>query len=318
VTTGPTSPRDRHILLSDGSFWIESDPALSPLLSRWLPLLPYADRIPASTGSGIRIGAGNPCPRAATSRPDLKLGNVSAWISGDGVRLSGESGAEGRLRLRRGVGAVRVPEHAEQEAAGWDVYSMSTLALALLLGRRGKALVHAAAPVAPDGRVWLLAGDSHAGKSTTCANLLTAGWRFTSDDHVVLSRDADGQLWVEGLPRRFHLDAGWGEDRPVGVRGETDPRAAWPGRWLERAPLAGVLLPQVVASRPTRVQPASPAEALAELIRQSPWLMADRAAAPALLALLRDAAAVSPHRLRLGLDTFASPHVLAAVLSPLS
>ena len=36
-----------------------------------------------------------------------------------------------------------------------------------------------------------------------------AGWTFTSDDHVVLGAAPDGRLWVEGLPRTFHLDAGF-------------------------------------------------------------------------------------------------------------
>jgi hypothetical protein len=54
---------------------------------------------------------------------------------------------------------------------------------------------------------------------------------------------------------------------------------------------------------------------LSELIRQSPWLMGDRIAAPALLELLREAASGCARRISLGLDTFADPARLAAVVS---
>src|SRR5207245_6776974 len=79
----------------------------------------------------------------------------------------------------------------EPEAAG-DVYSMLTVATALLLAGLGRALVHAAAVVHPDGGAWLLVGDARSGKSTTCATLVSAGWGYLSDDQVVLEAREDG------------------------------------------------------------------------------------------------------------------------------
>jgi hypothetical protein len=234
------------------------------------------------------------------------------------VVLRADAGGAGRVHLGRGAGMLGVPEDGDPAARAWDVYSMTTLSVALLLARRGRALVHAAAPVSPSGEAWLLTGDTHAGKSTTCANLISAGWRFASDDHVVLSRGEDGRLWVEGLPRKFHLDHGWGSDAPEGRRGETDPLDSWPDRWVARAPLGGVLLPRVTPQRPTRGAPATPGDALAALIRQSPWLIADRAAAPGILAMLREAAAGPAYRLELGLDTFAAPDRLDRIVRGLA
>jgi hypothetical protein len=313
----PAAPAATFVLLCDGSFAIESPPTATHLLRRWLPLLPYADRRPAP-GARLRLRLGDargPVPSGAAA---LRLGGVSAWIHGDRARLRGDAGGVGRIHLgRRAGGVLTAPESGDQEAAAWDVYSMATLALALLLGRAGRALVHAAAPVAPDGRAWLLVGDTHAGKTTTSANLIEAGWRFTSDDHVVLSREA-GAIWVEGLPRPFHLDRGWASGSPSGIRGEADPGATWPGRWLERAPLGGVILPRVLPERATALAPVPAAEVLTALVRQSPWLMADRAAASGLLALLAEAASAPARRLSLGLDTFASPSALQSVLAALT
>jgi hypothetical protein len=191
----------------------------------------------------------------------------------------------------------------------YEVYSMATLAAALVAGRMGRALVHAAAVVAPDGGTWLLVGDTHSGKTTTTVNLLNAGWRYVSDDHVVLGRAANGRVMVEGWPRRFHLDEGWAAGTPGQLRAEVDPRDRWPGSWLRSAPLAGILAPRVAAAEPTRLAPLPAADALAALIRQSPWLLADRAAAPAVLALLQSAAGLPAFALRAGLDAYrdASP-----------
>lgn len=315
-----TPAADRpHVLLEDGSLALEAPGALIPLVERWLPLLPYARRTPAEGAARLRLRAGAPRVPAPRATPTLRLGSVSAWVTGDRVTLRGDAGGAGRIQLRRGAGVMGVPAAGGDPAElAWDVYSMTTLAVALLLARAGRALVHAAAPVSPAGEAWLLAGDTHAGKSTTCANLIAAGWRFASDDHVVLGRGEDGRLWVEGLPRKFHLDDGWGSDGPVGRRGETDPLASWPNRWVARAPLGGVLLPRVAPESPTRGTRATQADALAALIRQSPWLMADRVAAPGILGVLHQAAAGPAFHLRLGLDTFAAPDRLAGMVGTLA
>ncbi|HEX2203509.1 MAG TPA: hypothetical protein VHG91_09440 [Longimicrobium sp.] len=309
-------------LLHDGALRLEAAPDLRPLLARWLPLLPYDSTPAAAGGAAIRVarrfddgfGAG-PAPAAP---PVLRLGSVDAWVEGEGATLRGAAGCAGRIGLAAGTAALAVPRVVEDaDAAGWDLYSMLTLSAALLLGRMGRALVHAAAVVAPGGGAWLLAGDTHAGKSTTSVNLISAGWDFVSDDHVVLFGGAGGGVWVEGWPRRFHLDEGWESGAPGRPRGEVDPHARWPGRWRRTAPLAGVLFPRVSAAEPTALAPAPAADALAGLLRQSPWLLADRAAAPAVLGLLHAACGHPAFALRLGLDTYRDTGRLVRVLGPL-
>jgi hypothetical protein len=198
-----------------------------------------------------------------------------------------------------------------------DVYSMLTLSAAFLVGRIGGALVHAGGVVDPEGRAWLLVGDTHAGKTTTCVSLVSAGgWRFLADDQVVLRLGDDGAIDVEGWPRRAHLDEGWSESVVTGTRATVDLRTWWADRWMGRAPLGGVLLPAVNADGPTSLTVAADAAAFTALVRQSPWLMVDRTVAGEVMALLRDAASHPTFALSLGRDSYARGDVLAERLAP--
>jgi hypothetical protein len=312
-------------LLADGALRLEAAPGLLPLLRRWLPLLPYdAPAVFLEGGAAIRLARlGRPPAPPPDAPPTLRLGSVDAWVDDAQARvvMHGRAGCFARIALAGGEALLQAPDEAsspDRDAVAWDLYSMATVSSALLLGRMGRALVHAAAVVAPGGGSWLLAGDTHAGKSTTCVNLIDAGWAFVSDDHVVLSRGADGALAVEGWPRRFHLDEGWEAGETAGRRGEVDPHRRWPGRWRRAAPLAGLLFPRVEADRPTALSPLAPSGALAGVVRQSPWLVADRAAAPGVLALLRAACEAPAFSLRLGLDSYRDTDRLLGVLAPLA
>jgi hypothetical protein len=302
-------------LLHDGRLRVEAHPRLLTLLSRWLPLLP--EDTPADPrGSVIRVlPMADAPPSLPSSYRTLHLTGVDAWVEGDTARLSCTGLLDGTVDLRAGVAELRVAtDGVDATAAMWALYSGCTLSSALLLGRMGRALAHAAAVTPPDAPAWLLVGDARAGKTTTCANLTGAGWRYLSDDHVVLFRAEDGRVSVEGWPRAFHLDVGWTSGTVEHERGETDPRDHWPDRWRRTAPLGGLLFPRVEAAAPTALERAEPGTALAGLLRQSPWLLADRGCAPLVLALLRDAALLPAHALRLGLDTYTDPARLAEIV----
>ena len=70
------------------------------------------------------------------------------------------------------------------------------------------------------------------------------------------------------------------------------------------------------ADQPTSLVVATDAAAFAALVRQSPWLMADRAVAGEVMALLRDAASHPAFSLSLGRDSYARGDVLADRLAP--
>lgn len=304
-------------LLHDGRLRVEVHPRLLPFMARWLPLVP-ADTPPHPAGAVIRVlPADAPPPPHPAGERTLGIGGMDGWIEDARARIAGASGVHGAVALAEGTAELRAPLDGDRSAVAIDLYSACNLCCALLLGRMRRALAHAAAVAPPGGGAWLLVGDSRAGKTTTCANLVSAGWSYLSDDHVVLYRDAEGRVAVEGLPRPFHLDEGWETGGIIQRRGNTDPHQRWPGAWRRTAPLAGLVFPGVEADAPTALAPLASADALAGLLRQSPWLLADRGAAPAVLALLREAALFPSHRLRLGLDTYADPALLAERVSSL-
>jgi hypothetical protein len=72
----------------------------------------------------------------------------------------------------------------------------------------------------------------------------------------------------------------------------------------------------VAAERPTELSPVAAAEALGALMRQSPWLLADRACAAAVLSFLREACERPAFSLRLGLDSYRDTARLLDVLAP--
>jgi hypothetical protein len=313
---------DVHPLLEDGSLRLEVDSGLRRAVARWLPLLPRDGTLAEDSALIAVRGAAGPVAPPPLGPRTLALGQVDAWVGPEHATLRGATALRGSVALAQRGALLHLPTPAgnaeADRRAGWEAYTGCTLAAALLLGRMGRALAHAAAVAPGDRGAWLLVGDSHAGKTTTCANLVAGGWHYLSDDNVVLSRDPHGRVRVEGWPRPFHLDAGWEEGRTLGHRGATDPHDRFPGRWRRSAPLAGLLFPRVEADLPTVVEPITPADALAALLRQSPWLLADRIAAPVLLALLRDAAGLPARALRLGRDSYADPPVLLAALAALA
>jgi hypothetical protein len=329
-----TSLRLEHSLLHDDALVVRADESLASFVAPWLPLHASPPRSVHERGATIDVVAdGATAARDASASGGtllLRFGGVRVLASDDGtLRLAGTSAVHGRIDLdaRRATLSVPVsdatdaPDAARSEApdprVGFDVYSMLTLAAAFLVGRLGGALVHAGGVVDPDGRAWLLVGDTHAGKTTTCVSLVAFGaWRYLADDQVVLRVGDDGALDVEGWPRHAHLDEGWTNAVVTGSRAAVDLRARWGDRWVARAPLGGLLMPMVDADRPTSLAVAADATAFAALVRQSPWLMADRTAATDVLALLRDAASHPTFALSLGRDGYARGDVLTERLEP--
>jgi hypothetical protein len=223
----------------------------------------------------------------------------------------------GVIDLSSGRASIEIAPGERHPDLGREVFCSLTVAAALLLNRQNKFLLHAAAFVGPHGLAWLLVGDSQSGKSSTCANAIRLGWSFLADDQVVIGDGSDESLQVEGWPRDFNLDEGFEAGTSTGTRSPTDPRRLGSGTWQRSAQLGGILFPAVRAGKQTTLSPVSKADALQELVRQSPWLLADAKAAPAVLGRMQAMAALPAFRLSLGTDAYQDPTALQAVLEPL-
>ena len=178
-------------LTSDGVLRLVLDGGLVPLAERWVPDEPGGATARRAGGARIEVRcSARPTPRPP-SVPTLSLGTVRAWQHERRgvVQLCGAlASSGGEVSLGSRVARLRV-DPASGPSAATDLYSMLTISAALLCAGLGRALLHAAAVVAPDGTAWLLVGDARSGKSTTCANLARGGggWGFLSDDQTVLA-----------------------------------------------------------------------------------------------------------------------------------
>jgi hypothetical protein len=83
--------------------------------------------------------------------------------------------------------------------------------VSLLLRKWGVFYVHGALVGTDDERLLLL-GESGAGKSTTTLTLITAGWRWWTDDAALIWLDDAGTPMFAGIARPFHLT-----ERTLGV-----------------------------------------------------------------------------------------------------
>lgn len=299
-------------LVRDRSLILSVDESLREAAGEWMPSLTETIARSHPDGPSIRVDRGTLDHWHEPGAPALMLGRVTAWIDPmENVAWLSDSSASMRARadLKTRIANVAVPVGTTPMTA--DLTSLLTITAALLLVRDRRTPIHAGAVVRPDtGGAWLLVGDSHSGKSTTTANLVRAGWSYLSDDYVVLSRANDGRIEVEGWPDDFHLDEGWYRGESTGVRSTVREEDFPAGYRAEFAQLEGVLFPRVSKDDPTTVDHLSPVVALERVIRQSPWLIADKAAAGQVFLLLMDAASLINGDLSLGLDTFADPVAL--------
>jgi hypothetical protein len=315
----PVDASERLTLLADGSLVLVTHPAVSHLVRGWVPRIP-ADAPADRHAARIRVRAGSGTGELPVGSPTFEVLGVGAWIDEARERavLRSRDGAlSGRVDLARQRAGIALDVNGDEGTVALHAQCGLTMAAGLLINRQRKLLLHAGGFVTPGGAAWLLVGDSQSGKSSTCANLIRAGWDYLADDQVVVRGDGpDGGLTVEGWPGAFNLDVGFQTGDSRGFRSPTDPARLGGGGWRRSAPLGGLLFPRVEADKPTRLEPIVPAEALGELIRQSPWLLADKRTARPVLRLMTSMASLSARRLRLGFDCYGDPAALSAGLWP--
>src|SRR5439155_968133 len=137
---------------ADHTLVLQVDSRLVPLVERWLPR--YLDEpspavTPRATIEAVVAASEAPRPAGAAT---LALGSVQAWLATEPgpVQLHGlAAGSSGTVDLI----SHRATLCADPAAAGSpaDVYSMLTVASALLLASLGGALVDGGGVVAPEG-----------------------------------------------------------------------------------------------------------------------------------------------------------------------
>ena len=154
--------------------------------------------------------------------------------------------------------------------------------------------MHAAAVVAPAGSAWLLIGPTGSGKSTLAYALSRAGWGVLGDDGVIVGDTlGGGRLFAIGWhdPVRVSIrlagafpELGSDNVRAQVMSGDARERTTIDISPPRPAPIAGLVW--VTHGTRDAMVKRSPTEALADLVRDSAWvLIADEWARPHLAAL---------------------------------
>jgi len=158
---------------------------------------------------------------------------------------------------------------------------ITATALAPLLRRRGRALIHAFAASFGD-QALLLVGDNASGKTTTGLSLLTAGWQLLANDSPMIG-EQDGQVFAQAYPGLISASAD-ALRRVPGLRTLADdpalaPRPGWKislaaedhfdSPWGSSAPIRIICLLKLGGVAKHKLEPISPAEALGRLLPHS-------------------------------------------------
>jgi hypothetical protein len=157
------------------------------------------------------------------------------------------------------------------------------------LRRAGLYVLHAAGVIEPEtGAGLVVVGNSNSGKSSMTIRLASAGWRYLSDDMLVLGED-DGAVEAWALRRIFSVSAGSlanchlsGLEAALGAPANSDPTKrklepgiTFPGSFVESCRPRVLLFPTLTGEAASRLEKISPGEAMARLIRQCPWASYD-------------------------------------------
>jgi hypothetical protein len=194
-------------------------------------------------------------------------------------------------------------------------------------------LAHAGAVGTRRGGV-LVAGPSGAGKSTVSMACLAAGFDFAGDDHVLLTRGADGPVahvlygtatlhWdtqrrVPGLAGAVVNHADLGDAMATRPLHHDEKLVADVGRWraerLRDMPVRALVIPRIVARPRSRTIPARTGEALRALAPSTILQLPRVGEGAGLSDLAETVRGVPAHVLELGTDTAAVPTAVAALL----
>lgn len=274
------------------------------------------------------FAAGGPAPSpSAEARLVTQHNGVDVWHDAEGWLLQ-EQGNAVRLDLAVGTAWGVIPSlpWATPGTLRLPFVNLVIHSLLLLLRPKGYWPLHAAA-LAKGETGLLLVAPSDSGKSTQALGLVRAGWRYLTDDSVLL-RSAPGGIEALPLRRDFGLDdeahALFPEIAPHQRPFLTDERkrridmaALRPEGAAERCAPRLLLFPHIAGQPQSELHPLSRKEALFGLMQQSVLLALDPdTTAPHLDALRRLAGQAEAYRLRAGQDLKHHPERLADLLKP--
>jgi hypothetical protein len=249
---------------------------------------------PALTLSIRANGAGHSIP--ASAREVLRAGDYLGFEDDDDFYLT-DGATLLRVRSREGRGEVRVAESFSARGAD-SRHDFWVFSLVKLLQGVGVYSLHAAGLVAPDGAGVLLVGDSGSGKSTLTIGLVRLGWRYLSDDAVLLrSRGSEVEaltfrrsFYIEGSAAERYRELELGREIPDakgGWRRRVGVEEAYPSQRVPVCTPRLLLFPRIVPRFASALGAVDSATAMGRLLAQSSSQTFDRVGTPNHLLLLK-------------------------------
>ncbi|HYG11898.1 MAG TPA: hypothetical protein VD835_18265 [Pyrinomonadaceae bacterium] len=220
--------------------------------------------------------------------------------------------------------------HARHPVA---IVNTLSYAVQAALRRGGLYVLHAAGVVEPvTGTGMIVVGNSNSGKSSLTIRLAGAGWRYLSDDMLVLAEE-NGMAEAWALRRIFSVSSSSLANSGLTALGDAlgapvnsdpskrklEPRISFPGSFVESCRPRVLLFPTLTGEASSRIEKLSSGEAMAQLIRQCPWASYDASTAREHLRVLGLMAKQSiSYKLYAGLDLLEdstrAPQLLASCL----
>ncbi len=308
-----------HILLNPAGMptlpsVICNDPGLEASMVAWLlesrMALPADFRLRLTVVDSVAVWE-DPREIYPQADVDIRAGEPLGW-----VHITWRAApARARIEEDRPEATIEVSREALLQL-DYLLRSFLLATLVFLWKRAGRYHVHAGTAIAPDGRGWMLIGDSCSGKSTTTALLATRGWQVSTDDIAFLAASGD-RAAVVGFRSQIAL-------RPGGLAllgqagGIAMPRRAKTGYWPEDlgATWVQTIEPEIivftsVGGERTTLEPMAAIDVIRHLLRGSLWVMFEERAAQEHLDLLAQLGRQSRcFRGTLAPDLFSAPGAL--------
>jgi len=171
-----------------------------------------------------------------------------------------------------------------------NLIKATSFAICVALRRYGLFELHSAAVASPDAQTGvMIVGPSGSGKSTLTLQLTAAGWRYLSDDELLLSL-WENEVEARSFRRPFAITENTALMSGVAIfenvsrqqqdRREVkrcfDPHTIFPGARIETVKPSFLLFTRVNGEAETRLSELSQAEAMKRLIRACPWATYDK------------------------------------------
>ena len=209
--------------------------------------------------------------------------------------------------------------------AGANLYLMMVFSLVILLQDTGRYALHAAAVGESEDAGILIVAASDSGKSTMTMHLARQGWKFLSDDSVLL-RSGGGLVYATPLRKDFALDADASHLFPEIDRKSrpllTDPNKRqlaaddiFPNRRFASFVPRILIFPELAPVAQSQLERIGTHAAFLNLLQQAAFLTHDPVAGASQAHVLRDLAAqTSAYRLLAGEDIRTDGRHLARLL----